>query len=593
MDFRPERLDPPVGRLEATLTDWLPALPPHRRPAVERWLGDAAALRFHLAHGLRGGRRDRPPIVAIVGGTGAGKSTLVNRLIGTPLTATSFRRTFTAGPVAIVARQGDLPEQWLGWEHMIARPEDLPVRGQDRTLIIVVRGNTSDAAVLPTIIDTPDLDGDTPAHHAVADRVFRWVEAVIFAVTPEKYQMTELPPYYRLAKRYGVPSLFVMNKCEEAEVANDYQQQLAAQALVEPPPPSGGQHASRVFIVPRDDSGYTPPASQDLPAFRAAVAALDPAAQPPEGLQNRATDVLNRLRDLVLAPLREDRREIDRVTAALRGMEAPVVGVNVNPITQQLQRRLQQRSVLYLIGPQRMLERVRQAPALLARLPRAAWDWFRTGELSGDLLRASSAEKSRQPPDFAAALSDQFAVLQSRIDDVVRGSPAAAKWIDLRPTGSGSYAAARIDPRDAGKIAEEELSELKAWLEQRWNANPRDTRMIQRLIKSLPGGNKLTQWSESAPYLLTLALVAHGAVFGHLDLLILGGYSVATWIGEKISNEVAGRARQANQRIEQRFLELASEQIRRICQWLDSQAPSAQSIGALDSQATEAAAMLP
>ncbi|QOV92204.1 GTPase domain-containing protein [Humisphaera borealis] len=597
MDFRPEKLDPPVGRIEATLTEWVSALPPHRRPAVERWLGDAAALRFHLAHGLRGGKRNRPPLVAIVGGTGAGKSTLVNRLIGTNLTATSFRRTFTAGPVVIVARAQDLPDQWLGWEHWTAKAEDLPVRGQDKTLIIVVRGTeaagdaraaSGASTAMPTLIDTPDLDGDTPAHHAVADRVFRWVEAVVFAVTPEKYQMTELPPYYRLAKRYGVPSLFVMNKCEEAVVAEDYQQQLATQGLAG----VAGESPQRVFIIPRDESGYEPPAPQGLAAFRAAVTSLDPAAQPIEGLRNRAGDVLNRLRDQVLAPLSEDRKEIDRLISALHGMEAPVVGVNVNPITQQLQRRLQQRSVLYLIGPQRVLERVRQAPALLARLPRTVWDWFRTGELSGDLLKASSGDKANQPPDFNAVLSDQFAVVQSRIDDIVRGSPATAKWIDAKTAGAGSYAATRFDPREAGKIAEQELADLKAWLEARWNANPRDTRMIQRLINHLPGGKKLAQWSESAPYLLTIVLVAKGAVFGHLDLIILGGYSIATWIGEKISNEVTGRAKATNLKIEQRFVEMASEQIRRVTQWLDQQAPSRRSIEALEQQAEDAATIL-
>jgi hypothetical protein len=160
----------------------------------------------------------------------------------------------------------------------------------------------------------------------------------------------------------------------------------------------------------------------------------------------------------------------------------------------------------------------------------------------------------------------------------------AAKWIEARPIGEGSYAASRLDPVDAGKIADEELAELKAWLERRWNANPRDTRMIERFIKHVPGGRKLAQWSESAPYLLTLVLVAKGAVFGHIDLLILGGYSLATWAGEKLSNEVTGRARETNLKIEQRFVELASEQIRRTCDWLDRQAPSVRSIEELEQQ---------
>ena len=54
-------------------------------------------------------------------------------------------------------------------------------------------------------MDTPDLDGDQPAHHAQADRVFRWAEGLVFLVSPEKYQMTELLPYYRLARAMTCP----------------------------------------------------------------------------------------------------------------------------------------------------------------------------------------------------------------------------------------------------------------------------------------------------------------------------------------------------------------------------------------------------
>ncbi|MDB5295130.1 MAG: hypothetical protein JWO31_1113, partial [Phycisphaerales bacterium] len=145
---------------------------------------------------------------------------------------------------------------------------------------------------------------------------------------------------------------------------------------------------------------------------------------------------------------------------------------------------------------------------------------------------------------------------------------------------------------EAGKIADAELADLKAWLERRWNANPRDTRLIERLLKALPGGKRLVGWTESAPYLLTLVLVAHGAVFGHLDLMIIGGYSLATWVGERLSNEVTGRTREANARIEHRFAALASDQIRRVCEWLDRQAPTARQLDDLDAQAAEAARVL-
>ena len=165
-------------------------------------------------------------------------------------------------------------------------------------------------------------------------------------------------------------------------------------------------------------------------------------------------------------------------------------------------------------------------------------------------------------PDFRAILADQFAVLQSRIDDALRSTPAGERWLTDDATG---YAVRQAPPDAAAVIADEELADLKQWLEQRWNATPRDTKALQTLLKYLPGGSKLVKWTEAAPYLLTLVLVTHGAVFGHLDLIVLGGYGLATWLTERLSNEVTARTRTTNTRIADRFAALGQDQIERVC----------------------------
>jgi hypothetical protein len=148
-----------IDRLEAHLAR---LTTPSLGKAVERIRGDLAAVRFHLAFNSK-----QPPIVAVIGGTGTGKSTLVNRLLGADVTAASFRRTFTAGPVAVAAKAQSVPEEWLAVPHEAAA--ETPARGQVGQLLLVELDTPLTQKL--TLVDTPDLDGDQPAHHAQAERV--------------------------------------------------------------------------------------------------------------------------------------------------------------------------------------------------------------------------------------------------------------------------------------------------------------------------------------------------------------------------------------------------------------------------------------
>ena len=582
LESRLASLDKDLGELRENVTGPVAI-------AVDRWRIDAAALRFHLQDSGK-----HPPLVAILGGTGTGKSTLVNRLLEANLSATSFRRTYTAGAVAVTADPAQVPKDWLGVEHHLAVAEELPARGRPESLIVVTAAQPLAEKI--TLIDTPDLDGDQPRHHVQADRVFRWANAILFLVTPEKYQMTELLPYYRLAKRYAIPALFAMNKCEETAVLEDFARQLEGGMGVSPmsspaentggtpvPPPE----ASRLFAIPRDDAAWNPPPGADLPSLRAAICAPNLVESPDRdtGLSNRSADLLGRLTDQVIAPLMDARREADRLILAVRQMESPEPGVDVNPLTQQLQRRLQQRSILYLMGPGRMLERARQVPGMIVRLPRTLWDAVIRGKKVAINEPATPAVDAHVP-DFRANLVDQFAVVQSRMDDALRSNPVAAQWLNER---AATYGSIRINPDDAGKIVDEELAELRNWLEKRWNATPRDTLLIMRLLRHLPGGQKLVQYFEATPYLLAVVVATHYALFWHNELLVVGGYSLATWLTEKLSNEVTNHVRATNRRIGERFAELAHAQIEQLCNWIDAQAPSARALERLENSAEELA----
>lgn len=533
-----------------------------------RWRADVAAALFHLRP------RSGPPAVCLIGGTGTGKSTLLNRLLEAELCAASFRRTFTAGAIAVTQDTAQVPARYLGLEHA---PAEVPARGRAESLAVLAHAHPLTEALI--LLDTPDLDGDQPTHHAEADRAFRWAEGLLFLVTPEKYQMTELLPYYRLARRYAVPALFVMNKCEEAQVLEDYRQQLAQREHL----------GAGVYAIPRDDAGYEPPPGSDLGGLRQALGELGAQIQSRRstsdhraGMHRRCFDLVGRLRDQVTAPLRQRRRAIDQTIAALRGMTAAPVGVDVSPVTHQLQRRMQEQSILYLMGPQRIFERVRQVPGFLAVLPRAAWDLVRGKSVS---LPSAAGDQAPPAPDFPTILAEQFTILQARIDDTVRQSD------ELRTLWESPQAAeTRLPASEAGQIAEKELAELKAWLEQHWEQRPRDTRLVEKFLKLLPGGRHLSKWSEAAPYLLAVIVAAKGAIFGPIDLIILGSFSLATWLGEKLSNEVTSRAQAANRDIARAYAALARRQIDRVCAFLQRLAPALADLDRVDALADALAA---
>jgi len=541
-----------VRALAATLPD----------ESTRRWLDDVAAVQFHLHP-----PRDRAPALVILGGTGTGKSTLLNRMVGAQISQSSFRRTFTGGAVAAARDVNSIPLNWLGLPHMTTDQSALPVRGDSATLQVVSLDHTLLEHV--TIVDTPDLDGDTPAHHAVADRAFRWAQAVLFVVTPEKYQMTELLPYYRLADRYGVMRFFLMNKCEEEACVADYQTQLQAHTP-----------DARVKAIARDDSAYQPTSTLDDLVSQLKLLTADTVHAHPRGVARRVQDSLGRLKDQVIAPTRARQLRISRTIDALRSLETPQPGIDVNPITEQLQRRLQEQSVLYLMGPKRILDRLRQTPALLARLPRTTWDLFR-GKQPSRHDDVAPTDVPGNALNFSATLSDQFRIVQSRINDTLAVTSGAPLLSD------NDLTTMRIDPIDAGKIADEELADLKQWLQTRWNATPRDTVLLLRLLKHLPGGSKLTQWAEAAPYLLAIIVATHHAFFGHIDLLILGGYSLITWLTEHVSNEVSGRTKLANQRIAERFTRMVHDQLSRTIQALQRNAPPLTDLDHLDQLADD------
>jgi len=157
---------------------------------AERVLADARA---------RLGFEGSAYVLALVGGTGVGKSSLLNALAGGVVSAAGARRPTTGSPVAWVART--------------ARDETAPLlRWLD---VHELRDHANGAFADVAILDLPDVDSTTPEHRARVDKLLPRVDAVVWVADPEKYRDAVLHDEYL---RHWAPrlsrQLVVLNKAD-------------------------------------------------------------------------------------------------------------------------------------------------------------------------------------------------------------------------------------------------------------------------------------------------------------------------------------------------------------------------------------------
>jgi GTP-binding protein EngB required for normal cell division len=139
---------------------------------------------------LRSGFLGEVLVVALAGGTGSGKSSLINALVGFPVVETGVVRPTTQTATAVVpprmsADLGPLLDA-LGVEQRITD------RGVDDFVFI----------------DLPDFDSIEKAHRHVVDDVMPRVDAVVWVLDPEKYADPVLHDQF-LASLTGYESQFI------------------------------------------------------------------------------------------------------------------------------------------------------------------------------------------------------------------------------------------------------------------------------------------------------------------------------------------------------------------------------------------------
>jgi hypothetical protein len=238
----------PDRGIAPTLPDWAgPSIQDRGIGMCLKRLDDAIAAAATLgvstgdAEGVRreiGGRLGFPAdsyVLALVGGTGVGKSSLLNALAGTSVSDASARRPTTAHPVAWVPRssRSDLAGL-LGWLGVA----DEEVRDHDET-------GPGDVAIL----DLPDLDSIERGHRERVEAILPRVDAVLWVTDPEKYHDAILHDDFlaewlpRLDRQIVVLNKTDRLSADDAErVRHDLERDLARMA-------GGGGRGPRVRVL--------------------------------------------------------------------------------------------------------------------------------------------------------------------------------------------------------------------------------------------------------------------------------------------------------------------------------------------------------
>jgi predicted GTPase len=161
-------------------------------------------------------------VVAFAGGTGSGKSSLVNAIVGSPVAVTGAVRPTTDEALAVTPQKNS--DQY----------------GQLLSELDVAERITSVALESTILVDLPDFDSVVTSHRHIAESVLPVVDAVVWVVDPEKYADTIIHKEF-LANLvpYEDQFIFVLNQADRlgqavVPVVEDLEQLLESDGLIEP-----------------------------------------------------------------------------------------------------------------------------------------------------------------------------------------------------------------------------------------------------------------------------------------------------------------------------------------------------------------------
>ncbi len=495
---------------------------------------------------------DAPVLMVVGGSTGAGKSTILNSLVGTEVSPAGVLRPTTRAPV-LACHPDDL--HWF---------EDLRVLPKLARTTGVSAVSEGSLRLVPTtalepglaLLDSPDIDSVLAENRALANQLLAAADAWLFVTTAARYADAVPWEFLRGARDRGTSLSIVLNRVPEdaREVAAHLREMLREQDLGE----------TELLVVPETE----------LVDCLLPVRALAPVRR---WLDTLAADAAARS-DLIRRTLK----------GALANLPARTGGV-VSAAAEQLAAASELRSEVdaAYAGALREVEEAMRSGSLLRGEVLARWHEV-IG--TGDVMRALESrvgwvrDRVKSVLTGKPAADEELRVaVENRIEAVIRAAAeraserASRAWRERAP-GRALLSDSSTFDRASRELEARTEDEIRAWqgfvfeLVGREGASKRTT---ARLASLGVNGAGLT---------VMLAVFVHTGGLTGAEVLVAGGTSA---IGQKVLEAIFGdqAVRTLAARARENLLDRAEQLLRadavRFDELLDATAPDAESVARL------------
>jgi sulfur carrier protein ThiS len=178
------------------------------------------------------------PLLTVVGGsTGAGKSTLVNSLVGAQVTTAGVLRPTTRGPVLVCARSD--VAAFSGDRVLPGLPRVTGAAGGPGTVQLVVRDDLPAGLAL---LDAPDVDSVVESNRELAGQLLGAADLWVFVTTAARYADAVPWDLLRTAQERGTALAVILDRVP-AEAAHEVAADLSGMLQ------RAGLAGARLFVI--------------------------------------------------------------------------------------------------------------------------------------------------------------------------------------------------------------------------------------------------------------------------------------------------------------------------------------------------------